>query len=64
MIGSSEAFNISEIERFLLLGEPLMTVLFLQNGTDHRWFRHQLDTGGNWVLLQEVKEWLRILPEE
>ena len=62
MIGLSVAFNISKIERFLLLGDPLMTVLYLQNCTDG-FDIVQLDTGGNWVLLQEVIERLRILPE-
>ena len=43
MIGSSEAFSISKNERFLLLGDPLMSVLYLQNGTDG--FDVQIDTG-------------------
>ena len=61
MTGSSEAFSISKLEKFSLLGDPLMSVLYLRIGTDG--FDVQLDTGRNWVLLQEAIEWLKVLPE-
>ena len=38
-----------------------MSVLYLQNDTDG--FDVQIDTGGSCVLLREVIEWLKNLPE-
>ena len=45
MIGSTVACEISKNEKFLLLEGPLMTVLYLQNGTDG-FDNVQIDTGG------------------